>query len=799
VYIQALSDSGSANLNVSSPGYPDASATVYLVPTGLGLSLGYNSGVTYQNGKYITTTQSQVTIGVVLYTGNTQVPYGVSFLPGLSPISANITSSNPGVGVVTGSPITFDPKQMTYGQPLATVTLLPVAPGETTIAISQPAGFSPVGNGVLTVDVVLPSLTMSNIVVAKDTLNSVSLPAGAKAGTAVTLTSSDPSRILLSPDSSTPPSPSITTVFQSGSQGAGFYVHALSDNGTVSIKMTSPGFADGSFTVQLAPLAFEFTGVGTEPARAVIQSGPVQTGVAAAVFSTAYGAYVPSMLRPGVPAIVVGVSSSDPSIVSVSPKQLVFQGNTLQGSVTYTPLTPGTATLRLTVPSGYAFSPSQSQLSILSDEAGISFPYGTIQQVGHDLQAGINFSIEVAKPNLPVKVTSSNPSLLVVASDDVTPGQGGVVVVTANTYGNVYAQALAGSGEVTLFFTAPGYQTGTLPITLTPAGAIFSGFFQSNILTNAGVQQINVVLAALDPVTLQPGMSTQLPRPGANFSVPVSSSDTKVMAVTTPTVQIWAQQINGAQATAGLQPVGAGTAIITLGALAGNPAPASGNQAVFTVSEAELSIPAFTLGIDLEAQVQINLASSVAAPKVDTPITVSVNTYHIALAANSRDPGKNTLSVIIPAGQRVSKPFYVQGLAIGADSLGYGGGPFQNYSTPVTVTQTAFVIQEAAGGQGLNLNQGASANITIVPALSPPSNAGPPLSIRGGANPITIAVASTEPSVATTSPSQLTFNPGDQKATVSVQGLSAGTATVKVLGTVYDFGQPQAAIQVTVK
>jgi hypothetical protein len=119
---------------------------------------------------------------------------------------------------------------------------------------------------------------------------------------------------------------------------------------------------------------------------------------------------------------------------------------------------------------------------------------------------------------------------------------------------------------------------------------------------------------------------------------------------------------------------------------------------------------------------------------------------------------------------------------------------------PVTVTQTAFVIQEAANGQALDLAVGAQANLTIVPTLSPPVNgASGPLSIRAGANPIMLAVASADPAGAAPSAAQVTFNPGDLQQTVSVQGLSAGTVTITLLGTIYDFSQPQSSIPVVVK
>jgi hypothetical protein len=74
-----------------------------------------------------------------------------------------------------------------------------------------------------------------------------------------------------------------------------------------------------------------------------------------------------------------------------------------------------------------------------------------------------------------------------------------------------------------------------------------------------------------------------------------------------------------------------------------------------------------------------------------------------------------------------------------------------------------------------------------------------PMSLRPGAVPITVVVASTVPGIASTSPAQVTFNPVDEQATVSVQGLAAGTATIKLLGTNYDFGQPHSSIQVVVK
>jgi hypothetical protein len=46
---------------------------------------------------------------------------------------------------------------------------------------------------------------------------------------------------------------------------------------------------------------------------------------------------------------------------------------------------------------------------------------------------------------------------------------------------------------------------------------------------------------------------------------------------------------------------------------------------------------------------------------------------------------------------------------------------------------------------------------------------------------------------------QVVFNPGDQQMTVQVNGVAPGIATIKLVGTSYDFGQPQSSIQIVVK
>jgi hypothetical protein len=810
VFAQTLASSGSVTIKVSSPKYPDASGTFSLIPTGLGISLDAgNNGATYQNGVYTTTTQSNAVNVIISLFVAPNFSLNATFVPGVLPFTTTLTSSNTGVAVLTGSPVTVKSPQSSYG--IASATLLQVAQGQTTISISQPPGFTSVGNDQLTVQIVAPNLGCGTITTPRDTLatNQIALGPGIKPASTnlpVTVTSTDPSRVLLSPDPTTPPSASTTVTIPAGSNFASFYVHALSDNGNVPINIAAEGYTTTPGAVQLLPLAFYFPGYFNSLTNAIVQAGTQTTQVAAAALSQDGISPLPGpyTLRPGAPPIVLGVVSSDPTVVKVSP-QIAIPSSLAYTPVAYTPLKAGKATLSLKVPTAYTTVPSEDHFPIVATQATITFNISPNFQLGQDLQTAVGFFPQLATSAVPVTVTSSDPTRLLVSADPTTPGQASVTLTSPGNgqSQSVYVQGLANSGNPSLTFSAPGYATAMLPVTLTPIGALFVGSEQGpqqNALTNSGPLQVGVVLEPLDPVTLQPlsGPSQSL-RPGASRSVAVSTSDPKIMAVTTPTVEFTASQSNP---LVGLQPVAPGIAVVSLGALQGSPLPASGNQIVFNVIEPELSLPPITVGRDLEVPVQITLGGSVPTPTSDLVINVNVQ-FPAQLGSNPGDPGQSSISVTIPAGQRSSKTFYVQGTYMGTTMLYYTGGSFKNYMTPVTVTNTAFVIQEAANGQALNLTTGSSSTLTVVPALSPQpaaSNTGPqPFLIRAGVSPIAIAIASTNPATATTSPAQVTFNPGDQKQVFSVQAVSAGTATVKLLGINYDFGEPQASISVVVK
>jgi hypothetical protein len=819
INVQSLDDHGSVTVTVSAPTLNTGTVQVALAPAGIGIYVSVNpgyppSGSTMQNGQYFTTTQSPnttMTPAIYIIQANGQ-PLGANqnVRPGLGPLQVNFTSSNINVGVVTNSTLTL--VSTGYGQP--TTGFAPVGIGETDITLSQPAGFVPVpGFSTLSFNVTAPGFAPVAFVLGKDmfTQSIVYLPANVstpQTNVAVTLTCSDPSQVLLSADAGSTPGGTLTVTLVAGKTASSpFYVHALGNSGMVTIAVTASGYADGAINITLAGTTFVFSGYAI--GQTILQSGPKSVTVSPMVVvpnGPSQGPPYGAMIRPGAPPITVTVASSDPSTVSVDNPQIVFKGGASSATFMYRPLQVGQATLSLAVPPGYAPPGAGGQLTITVTEAQLSFTASGLQ-VGHDLQSGVNIGAGggLLQPTA-LTVTSADPSRLLVSADGKSPGAGGITITSPGngTGVFVYLQALSDNGTVNVSVSSDGYQSAMLPVTLVPSAAVFTaGSGPLNIFTNAGPQRVTVGLAPLDPASLQPrGQSP--PRPGASLSVTLTSSDQTVVAVDTPSLQFNASDPSVAQfVTAMVRPVGVGTAVLSLGLLAGGGTPASGGQLLVNVTEPALSIPAFALGRDLEAPMQVKIGSSLPTPTSPTTITVN-GSYPIGVSNTASGPAQFSIMVTFDAGQRLSEPFYVQGLGTGTASLQYYGASYagQNFSGTgtATVTQTAFIFKEAAQPQPVGIRAGSSGSLTVFPALSPLTNAAPsPLSIRPNVAPIALNVTSSNPNVLAVTTPQVTLQPGDTQATVGVQAIGTGQATLTLSGAIYDFGTAQSTLSIAVQ
>jgi hypothetical protein len=422
--------------------------------------------------------------------------------------------------------------------------------------------------------------------------------------------------------------------------------------------------------------------------------------------------------------------------------------------------------------------------------------------VGRDLESAASVTvIATAKPSA-VTVASSDPTKLLISLDGIAVGQPSMSLPWPSTGSpQVYLQSLSDSGTVTVTVSAPSYQTSTTAVKLAPSAAVFSnvtgGNYQDGILTNM-LQQPVVSFAALDPITFQPAYGSQLPRPGANISVGVTSSNPTVLAVDTPNLNIAvANPAKPPYFQATLQPLAPGTAIVSLVEYPTAGTPSYGSEAVYNLSAPTVNLPSFSIGQDLMAPTQITLGNSVPTPSSSQQIEIFSSTS-APLANSPTALPSSVIFAIIPAGQRVSQPFYMQGVQLGAIGLSYypDGAAFQ---ASAYVVPTAFVFEEASRPQPLTLSTGSSSVFTVIPEVEPPTAAAlSPLSIRPGVT-VSIAVTSSNPAVLSVTSPRVFLNGGDQQVSVSLTAVAPGQATITLSGQTYDFSQPQASISVIVK
>jgi hypothetical protein len=350
----------------------------------------------------------------------------------------------------------------------------------------------------------------------------------------------------------------------------------------------------------------------------------------------------------------------------------------------------------------------------------------------------------------------------------------------------VYAQALAGQGAVTITASAPGYLSGSSTITLQPSAAIFTA--TQTTLTAESSQSFVVALTALNPVTLQPANSFGSPfsvRPGAIPPLAVTSSDPATVTVTPSQV---AFTPGASQApTVTVRGEKAGTATVSLSQLPNEPQPSSGQQLTVTVSQGDLMLPDFTLARSFVLPVQVQLASRLPLPQQPVTLTIQTqDTFLIGFSSSPLSTGVVTyLTVTIPAGQRVSNTFYVQGLAAsGTASITVAGGVYQSITGQVTLVEPAFVFKPSL----LSLTQNSTTTATITPSIASAT-------LAPGAG-VVIGIATSNSTVASVAPNQIVFSPGASSSTVTITSHGAGSAVLSLSGTNYDLS---STLTVTVR
>lgn len=275
-------------------------------------------------------------------------------------------------------------------------------------------------------------------IVPKDGLAHFSLRGGRKGGIAITYRSSDPSRLRFSHYGRNPHDVTMTA-------GVNVSVEALSDKGEVEVIATAPGFLPKTIRVRLYPGAF----VPNAPSSIRTWSDPYRLSVDYRAIDPATGEPLPGgfALSPGLGAPQARWSISDSSMLEILE---------VNGAAHLRALKKGQAHLTLSM-DGHRVVNAEVAISVFAPEIQTKPNFS----IGLDLQTQIPFwftfdgSTTYSTPRGLLTIRSGDPSRLLLTTDLWRAGRERVTIALSDRTFSPYAQALAGEGQVQVFFPRP--------------------------------------------------------------------------------------------------------------------------------------------------------------------------------------------------------------------------------------------------------------------------------------------------------------------------------------------------------
>ena len=371
LWLHALAGNGSATYTVSADGVGSAKGTVTFAPSAI-LITGPFRAPKFPMTPRSAPAQISIISAVLDEAGNVVEAQPVA---GGSDLEVRISSLKPDSGR------TRDPFVVLRGGSSTAVTYFEAASeGETTLTPIQPAGFTtPRQYANVIAAVSKPGLAIiGDTAIGKDLQLVGALCLGEPAppgGLEVTLTSSDPAKLVLSSGPDLPGSGTIRIKVPEGQLTAPLSLQALARSGDVSYEATAPGFRSRVATVRLAKsgviVAYDPYGPPDEATvlrkKEVVDERSFQVSLAEAqkhpvklVVWTAYldpeseraADITVQPLRPGVEAAVT-LTSSDPAVATVVSRLTIKAGSSSAVSH-FVPRSKGTTVIGVDTPKGFS-------------------------------------------------------------------------------------------------------------------------------------------------------------------------------------------------------------------------------------------------------------------------------------------------------------------------------------------------------------------------------------------------------------------------------------------------------------
>lgn len=737
IQLASPAPAGGVTFNVSSdaPGFVSVQTPTVFIPagglTGNATLQGVLPGpavVTVSNVSYTTATSnvlSAASLNIVQGSATLNASFGTTISINFESNGVGLAAPSPGISVTltpadpaclaATSPVTIPTglvnitSGLTYGGSATlpcTTMLVATAPN------IQPDSISVTVNPI-------PGISVSGLPVTGAGLmdaGSINLGATNHGGVSVTVTSSDPGVVLVSPNSTTPGVSSFQVFIANGTSFFTYYIQGVEGTtGTATITVSAPGFNNGTVTATIVQPGIEFHGL---PASTTSLSSDnnlyAQVGVPNGQLTSLASV---QNVRPGITGgFITATFVSDTPSVGVMTDSLgsaatrtarIIPGfyysptSVASGGVGFHPLSNGVTTVQVSAP-GFIQLSATGVRPITVTQPGLVV--SGVNPTGSSLMEVGSISLGASQHGgVTVTVTSSNPGVALVSPNSTTPGVDSFDLVVANgqTFASYYIQGVEGqTGTSTITASSPAFSPGTTTATIVTPGIEFHGLPGSTTTLSA---DNNLYAQVGVPNGQQTGLSyVQNVRPGTpgGFITVTFVSDS-------PSVGVMADSIGtGATRTTRIIPgfyysptaVNSGgvafhplaTGVSTLNASApGFIQMANTNFRAISVAQPGITMSGLTnTGAGLMDPGAVNLGASQHGG-VTVTITSS-NPGTVLVSPNSTTPGADSIDIFVANGAS-SIGYYIQGVEgqTGTSTITAKSPLFTQATTTATIVQPA--------------------------------------------------------------------------------------------------------------
>ena len=671
VFIDCLVARGGADLTFSAPGYVSQTAHADCYPATVQTSYSSNNTLSLfnVNAPVFSLWGGPITIRANLVAVNPDLPTDIGYLyssPGSGGAVAQVSSSNPSVGTPDPASVNFDTGNPAY------VQVQPLAMGDTVIAFSSPKLDAP---GTQPVKVASPlAAPVTELWTAggfQTQLPGVVWVGRTAPAFTLTVTSQDPSRLVVSTDGTQPGSASASTT-----SNGGLYLQGLDTTGDVPLTFSIDGFDPVTTTVHLSTPMIGCSGCVSQASLGVQEIGYVSPLIRAA------GAPLTSLSpNPGAAPVRFSLQSSDPSVVTLSDPVDVKPGTFQFARLYYTGAAAGSATVTLKATGGIPVDPVTAGPTAVTV---VSKPLRMADlDLGKDLAGIMTLSLPVyVTPQVPITLTVADPSLALLATGPQAAGQRQLTYSINQTL-TFYVQGLSDTGQTTVTASAPGWGSVTATVTLMPSGFAWNTENYVTTLYATSYTTSYVSAFVLDRATLLP-LGAQALRGGVTPTVKLTNANSGV-ATTADSIAMASCTTCGVVIT----PKSVGNTTLGIVQPPGFSTPAIRQALAVTVLKPSVTANEIFVGKDLHSPIQYGVPGGVSQPLTVTSSDPSKVIFSTDLAV----PGSASVTIATDS----HKTIYAQAL----DSQG-------------TVTYTASTagfndatgkVQLLAVGAGLALAQ----------------------------------------------------------------------------------------------